>query len=152
MRAFKIIGFAFCSLVCCEFGHSSALKSCYSCEWEPACSTDTLHLLWLPMSRQMCRTQSKQTERFLNFKCKNCNGDFASLRSYGSHRRHGNARGALCSDESSESDIIFAGRTCQTTGILRQHSLANAKLGESFTLQIFQDMDQITQINTIIIK
>ena len=36
------------------------------------------------------QTQGKQTERFLNFKCKNCNGKFASSRSYDSHRWHRN--------------------------------------------------------------
>ena len=68
------------------------------------------------------------------------------------HYAHRNARGALCCDESSKSEITFAGRAGLTTGILRQHSLANAKLAESFTLHIFTDIDQITQINTIIIK
>ena len=52
--------------------------------------------------------------------------------------------------------ITFAwpspGRADLNTGILRQHSLANAKLGESFTLHIFAYFDQITQINTIITK
>ena len=39
---------------------------------------------------QQTKTQSKQTERFLNFKSKNCNGEFASSRSYDFHRRHQN--------------------------------------------------------------
>ena len=120
--------------------------------------TDVLHLLRLPMCRQTSQTQSKQTERFLNFKCKNCNGEFASSRSYDSHRRshrrHRNVGGRfaqVCRDESSKSEITFAGCAGLTTGILMQHSLANAKLGESLTLHIFTDLftyiDQITQIN-----
>ena len=40
----------------------------------------------------------------------------------------------------------FAGRAGLTIGILRQHFLANANLGESFTFHIFTDIDQITQI------
>jgi len=35
--------------------------------------------------------------------------------------------------ESSKSEVTFAGRAGLATGILRQHSLANAKTGESFT-------------------
>ena len=44
------------------------------------------------------------------------------------------------SDESSKSQISFAGRAGVTTSILRQHSLANAQLGESFTLHIIADI------------
>ena len=51
---------------------------------------DTLHLLGLLMCCQTSQTQSKQTERFLNFKCKNCSGEFASSRSYDSHLRRRN--------------------------------------------------------------
>ena len=54
----------------------------------------------------------------------------------------------VCRDESSKSEITFAGRAGLTTGILRQrteHSLANAKLGESFTMHNFTDIDQTTQ-------
>ena len=36
--------------------------------------------------------------------------------------------------------VIFAGRADMTTGILRQNSLANAKTGESFALNIFAGM------------
>ena len=50
------------------------------------------------------------------------------------HYVHQNARGTLCtvvcSDESSKSEITFAGPAGLTTGISRQHSLANAKLDE----------------------
>ena len=57
-----------------------------------------------------------------------------------------NARGALCIDELSKSEITLAGRAGLTTSVLRQHSLANAKLGVSFYLHIFTDIDQITQV------
>ena len=77
------------------------------------------------------------------------NDEFASLHSYDSYRRHRNARGTLCSDESSKSDIIFAWRAGLTTGTLRQHSLANAKLGALFTLHIISSNNPN---NTIIIK
>ena len=59
------------------------------------------------------------------------------------HDEHRNARGTLFSDESSKSEITFAGRAGLTTGILRQYSLADAKLRELFTLHIFTDIDQI---------
>ena len=81
------------------------------------------------MHRQKSQTQSQQTERFLSFKCKNCNGEFESLRSYDCHRRHPAVQGSPCSDESNKSEITFSARAGLATGILRQHSLA--KLGES---------------------
>ena len=86
------------------------------------------------MRRQISQTQSKQTERFLNFKCINCNFEFASLRSLNAHRLHRSSRGTPCSEESSKSEVTFAGRAGLATGIVRQHSLANAKTGESFTI------------------
>ena len=147
MRAFKIIVPAFCSLIFCEIGHSRAFSSLTAVQVtvnaasgsQPA-QFDALHLLRLPMRRQISQTQSKQTERFLNFKCKNCNGEFASLCSYNIHRLHQKARRTPCSEESSKSEVTFAGRADLTTGILRQHSLANAKTGESFALNIFAGM------------
>ena len=50
---------------------------------------------------------------------------------------------------------FVAGRAGLTIGILRQHSchsLANAKLDESFALHSFTDIDKKPQINMIIIK
>ena len=157
IRAFKIIVFAVCSLVCCEFGHNSAFPTAAPVAGgNQLAQTDTLHLLRLPIRRQTSQMQSKQTGRFLNFKRKSCNGDiceFSFSCSYDSHCPHRNAQGTLCSDESRKSEITFAGRAGLTTCILRQHSLASAKLGESFTLHFcFTDIDQNTQINTIIIK
>ena len=46
------------------------------------------------------------------------------LQSYDSKRRHRNARGTLCSDESSKSEITFAGRVGLTTGILSKFEAA----------------------------
>ena len=132
MKAFNLIKFAVCTLVCCQFGQSSAIPNTvtmYAVSGSQLAQTDGLHLLRLPMHRQTSQSQSKQTERFLNFKCKNCNGEFASSRSYDAHRLHRRARGTLCSDESSRSETTFAGRSGLATGVLRQHSLA--KLGES---------------------
>ena len=54
-----------------------------------------------------------------------------SLRSYNLHSVHQSARGTPCSEESSKSEVTFAGRAGLATGILRQHSLANAKTGET---------------------
>jgi len=45
----------------------------------------------------------------------------------------GRAWGALCSDETSKSETILTERAGLSAGIVRQHSLANAKTGESFT-------------------
>jgi len=39
--------------------------------------------------------------------------------------------------QSSKSEVTFARRADLTIGVLRQHSLANAKTGESFALNIF---------------
>ena len=53
----------------------------------------------------------------------------------------GRAWGAPCSEESSKSEVTFAGRAGLATGILRQNSLANAKTGEStesFTFTFLQ--------------
>ena len=137
MRAFKILVLAICTLFCvlifCKIGHSRAFSSLTAVQVtvnaasgsQPA-QFDALHLLRLPMRRQISQMQSKQTERFLNFKCKNCNGKFASFRSYNIHRLHRNARGTPCSEESSKLEVTFAGRADLTTGILRQHSLENA--------------------------
>ena len=76
MRAFEIIGFAFCSLVFCEFGHSSAFPTAVTvASGNQLAQTDTLDLLRLPMCCQTSQTQNKQTELFLNFKCKKCNGE-----------------------------------------------------------------------------
>ena len=148
MRAFRINVFAFCSLAFFEVGHTgsrafSSLTAVTCCsiyyskhgEWQPEC--DALHLLRWRMRRQISQTQSKQTERFLNFKCINCNGEFSSLHSYNIHRRHPKTQGTPCSEESSKSEVTFASRAYLTTGILRQHSLAKAKRGESFALPIF---------------
>jgi len=40
--------------------------------------------------------------------------------------------GGACSDETSKSETIFTERAGLSAGIVRQHSLANAKTGESF--------------------
>jgi len=84
--SFKIIGFVLCCSVCCEFGNSSAFLRSTAlsvANGNQLAQNDTL--LKLPIRRQTSQTQSKQTERFLNFKCKNCNGEFASSRSYDVH-------------------------------------------------------------------
>ena len=90
-----------------------------------------LPVLRSPMRRQKSQSQSQQTERFLSYKCKNCNCEFATLRSYDCHRRHQRAQGSPCSDEYNKSETTFSGRAGLATGILRQHSLA--KVGEWFT-------------------
>ena len=99
MRAFRIIGFAFCSSlecsICCEFGHSSAFPTIVSVACgNKLAQTDTLHLLRLPIRRQTSHTQIKQNQRSSNFNAKKV---MASLhprvtesRSYDSHRRHRN--------------------------------------------------------------
>ena len=140
MRAFIIIISAYCSFVFCEIGCGQAYLSLSAVQvtvnvasGSQLAQSDALHLLRLPMRRQISQTQSKQTERFLNFKCINCKREFESLRSYNLHRVHQSARGTPCSEESSKSEVTFAGRAGLATGILRQHSLANAKTGESFT-------------------
>ena len=143
MRAFIIIISAYCSFVFCEIGCDQAYLSLTAVQvtstvnaasGNQLAQSDALHLLRLPMRRQISQTQSKQTERFLNFKCINCNFEFASLRSLNAHRLHRSSRGTPCSEESSKSEVIFAGRAGLATGIVRQHSLANAKTGESFTI------------------
>jgi hypothetical protein len=160
MRAFRVNVFAFCSLAFFEVGHSRAFWSLTAVQVQATVNAASgshladcyaLHLLSLLMRRQISQTQSKQAERFLNFKCINCNGEFSSLRSYNIHRRHPKTQGTPCSEESSKSEVTFAGRANLTTGILRQHSLEKAKRGESFALPIFC-MDKITQIMQIIIK
>ena len=50
----------------------------------------------------------------------------------------GRAWGALCSDETSKSETIFTERAGLSAGIVRQHSLANAKTGESFAFTFLQ--------------
>ena len=144
MRAFRVNVFAFCSLAFFEVGHSRAFWSLTAVQATVNAASgshlaecDALHLLRLLMRRQISQTQSKQTERFLNFKCINCNGEFSSLHSYNIHRRHPKTQGTPCSEESSKSEVTFASRAYLTTGILRQHSLAKAKRGESFALPIF---------------
>ena len=141
MRAFRINVFAFCSLAFFEVSHSQAFSSLIAVQATVSAASgsqlaecDAFDLLRLRMRRQISQTQSKTTERFLNYKCINCNGDFSSLRSYNTHRRHRKAQGTPCSEESSKSEVTFASRANLTTGILRQNSLAKAKRGESFTL------------------
>jgi hypothetical protein len=80
------------------------------------------------MRRQTSQAKSKSTERFLNFKCKHCSGEFESSHAFQCHRRHKNAQGTLCSDESSKTEITFTVRAGMATGILRQHSLE--RIGE----------------------
>ena len=141
MRAFRINVFAFCSLAFFEVSHSQAFSSLIAQAVQATVSAasgsqlaecDAFDLLRLRMRRQISQTQSKTTERFLNYKCINCNGDFSSLRSYNTHRRHRKAQGTPCSEESSKSEVTFASRANLTTGILRQNSLVNEKKGESF--------------------
>jgi len=152
MQALKSLVFVFYSLSCYEFGHSTAISTSAHrgngpAKWEPAYSKKpqtalpALQLLRLPMRRQTSQAKIKSTEQFLNFKCKNCNGEFASGRAYEAHRSHRSSQGTPCSDGSSKTEITFTLRAGLTTGILKQHSLA--KLGESL---------QIIQINHIIIK
>ena len=94
----------------CEYGDSSAFPTAVTvASGKQLAQTDTLPLLRLPVRRQTMHMQSKETERFLNFKCKTCNGEFASSRSYDSHCRRQNARETLCSDESSRLEITVTG-------------------------------------------
>ena len=95
MRAFIIIISAYCSFVFCEIGCDQAYLSLTAVQvtstvnaasGNQLAQSDALHLLRLPMRRQISQTQSKQTERFLNFKCINCNFEFASLRLLNAHR------------------------------------------------------------------
>ena len=138
MQASKIFVFAFCSLFGCEFGnclnYNLAIFTCTAITVDVAsenrlAQSDLLNLLRLPMRRQTSQAHKKTTERFLNFKCNHCGSEFATLRSYTGHRVHPKARGTLCSEESSKSETTFAERADLATGILRQHSLAKAKLG-----------------------
>ena len=56
---FKIIGVAVCSLVCFEFGHSSAFPIAVTVASENhLAQTDTLHLLWLPLLNLPMRSQT----------------------------------------------------------------------------------------------
>ena len=137
MRAFRINVFAFYSLAFFEVGHSRAFSSLTAVQatvnaasGSQRAHSDALHLLRFRMRRQISQTQSQQTERFLNYKCINCNGEFLSLHAYNIHRRHPKTQGTPCSEESSKSEVTFASRANLTTGILRQHSLAKAKRGE----------------------
>jgi hypothetical protein len=47
---------------------------------------------------------NQSTEQFLNFKCKCCRCEFASIRAYDTHRRHRSAQGTLCSSESRKTE------------------------------------------------
>ena len=136
MQAFTIVVFACCLKECFQIGHGLVIPASVTCTANTHDLTRSAkHLaqtdLLPPMRRQKSQTQSQQTERFLSFKCKNCNSEFANLRSYDCHCRHKNAQGSPCSDESNTSEITFSARAGLATGILRQHSLA--KLGEWFT-------------------
>jgi len=95
MRAFRINVFAFYSLAFFEVGHSRAFSSLTAVQatvnaasGSQRAHSDALHLLRFRMRRQISQTQSQQTERFLNYKCINCNCEFLSLHAYNIHRRH----------------------------------------------------------------
>ena len=141
MQASNIFVVASCFLFCCEFGnglnYSLAISTCTAVtvnvvSGNQLAQSDLLHLPRLPMRRQTSQAQKKTTERFLNFKCNHCGGEFETSRSYDCHRRHPKARGTPCSEEYSKSETTFAERADLATGILRQHSLARAKLGTLF--------------------
>ena len=139
MQAFTKIVFAGCLLKCFEIiipasVTCTANNHVLTRSAKHLAQTDLLPSLRLPMHRQKSQTRSQlQTERFLSFKCRNCNSEFENLRAYDCHRRHKNAQGSPCSDESNKSEITFYARAGLATGILRQHSLA--KLGEWFTFK-----------------
>ena len=144
--------FVFCFSVCWKFALSNAfsIPTAVSVASGNISQTDTLHLLSLPI--KVVKRKASRSKDFCLSNASNCNVEFESSHSYDIHCRHPISRGTLCSDESSKSEMTFTGRANLTTGILRQHSLANAKVGESFTLHILTDIDQISQIITIIIK
>jgi hypothetical protein len=70
----------------------------------------------------------------LGFKCRNCNGEFASRRAMDCHRRHATSVGTPCADPRSYKSLSFTGRPDMSTGILRQHDAAT--LGVSTQLYI----------------
>jgi hypothetical protein len=80
----------------------------------------------------MSQANTKSTEQFLNFKCKNCSCLFASMSVYDTHSRHQAAKGTLCSAESSKTEITFTFLGGLATTILRQHSLT--RLGVQYQI------------------
>ena len=103
---------------------------------EPACSNWRVALAEVASALSNESNAKRADRAILEFKCKNCNGEFASLHLYECHQWHQSAQGTLWGDESSKLEITFAGRAGLAFCILRQHSQANEKLGESFTLHI----------------
>ena len=140
----KIIGFVFYSLICYEIGHCPAISTAV-----PKFTFQTLLTIDIASGIQLiqrslklpchtncqhctcwgCRCAVKQAKRKASRPSKHCSGEFESSHAFECHRRHRNAQGTLCSDESSKTEITFTLRAGMATGILRQHSLE--RIGES---------------------